>query len=409
MNTTPPPAPPDSLDDIHEAIQVAQGARTKPKVAVTIVVVVAVTVVTLGWFAGWFAPTAPIVKPQTCAGHVEVTGAGSATVSPAMQMWATVYNTTTCAKVAYSGGGSGISGLASKSVDFAVVDAPLSAAQTSELGGGLLSLPVTLEATAVVYNVPGVPVGIDLSGATLAAIFLGNITNWNSSVIRALNPTIHFPSSLLITPIYCSGPCGTTLVFTGYLARANATWNQTVGSSSDPAWPTGTGMASSSAVASAVNSTPGAIGYVEMPLAQQAHLAWAALENLNSTFVLPTAVNTTAAAVSANPTPISETGAPSNQSLVDEAGVATYPMATESYIVVYSDVGVAYNGAVTANTAQWIGTYILYITTAAQPRDGPLGYAPLPGTILVWNSDTIEKLLYYGLPVLSGGDADGGL
>ena len=403
------PTPSEPSDDIHEAIRIAQGARTKPKVALTIVAIIAVTVVTLGWLAGWFAPTAPLITPQTCAGHVEVKGAGSPTVAPVMQSWASVYNTSTCATVTYLSASSGISDLAGKSVDFAVIDGSLSSSEASELGGSSLTLPVTLEATAVVYNVPGVPAGIHLSGALLAAIYLGNVTNWNSSLIQALNPTVHLPTDLSITPVHCSGDCATTLVFTGYLSRSNETWNRTVGNSSNPAWPTGTGAPGSPAVASAVNTTPGAIGYVELPVAQQAGLSWADLENLNGTFVAPTARNTTAAAASANPATISESGSPSNQSLVDEAGATTYPMATESYVVLYTDVGIAYNGAVTANTAQWIGTYILWVSTAAQDRGSPLGYAPFPETIIVWNSDTIEKLLYYGLPVLSGGDADGGL
>jgi phosphate transport system substrate-binding protein len=409
LSGTPSPATSEPVDDIHDAIRIAQGARTKPKVALTIVVVIAVTVVTLGWFAGWFAPTAPIVTPQTCAGHVEVTGAGTPTVTPAMRTWSTVYNSSTCAKVSYSSASSAVAELAAKSVDFAVVDGPFSPTQSADLGAGSLTLPITLEATVVVYNLPGVPSGIHLNGALLAAVYLGNVAQWNDSRIQALNPAVHLPSGLRITPIYCSGSCPTNLAFTGYLARANATWNATIGNSSHPAWPAGTGASTSLALAATVNATPGAIGYLELPVAVQSSLPCADLENPEGIFAAPTAGNTTAAALNANPPTIPETGFPSNQSLVDEAGTTTYPMATESYIVVYTDVGVAYNGAVTANTAQWIGTYVLWISTAAQDRGMPLGYAPLPQPIIVWNSDTVEKLLYYGLPVLSGGDADGGL
>jgi phosphate transport system substrate-binding protein len=409
MNGTAAAGSKEPPDDIREAIRIAQGARTKPKLAVTIVAIIAVAVVTAGWFAGWFAPTAPIVTPQTCAGPVEVTGAGTPVASPVMRVWTGVYNSSTCAKIAYANSSSGITELASKSVDFAVVGAPLTLAQASELGAGALSLPVTLQATAVVYNVPGISSGIHLDGSLLAAIYLGILTNWNNASIQALNPTIQLPASLPISPFYCSEGCPTTLVFTGYLARANATWNETVGNSTNPLWPTGTGASTSQSLASVVKATPGAIGYVELPVAEGVGLSYASLQNPVGTFVAPTAVNTTAAAANANPSTISETGSTSNQSLVDEAGNATYPMATESYIVVYQDVGIAYGGAVTTNTAQWIGTYILFVTTAAQNRGISLGYAPLPASIVVWNSDTIEKLLYYGLPVLSGGDADGGL
>jgi phosphate transport system substrate-binding protein len=409
LNPDAPATSGNAPDDIHEAMRIAQGARTKPKLAVTIVAIIAVTIIILGWFAGWFAPTAPVITPQTCAGEVDVTGAGDPAVGPAMQGWSAVYNTSVCAKVTYATSGSGLTALAAKSVDFAVIESPLSSAQASQLGGGALVLPVALEATAVVYHVQGLASGLRLSGAVLAAIYLGNITNWDSPRIEALNPGFHFPTSLPITPIYCSVSCATTLVFTGYLARSNVTWNSTVGNSSSPAWPIGTAASGSLGVAQAVNATPGGIGYVELPIAQKEGLSWANMENPRGNFTAPSPENTTAAAAAANPIIISETGVPSNQSLVDEAGNSTYPMATLSYAVVYQDIGVAYNGAVTRNTAQWVGAYILWITTAAQPRAAPAGYAPLPGALVVWDSEVIEKLQYYGLSVLSGGDADGGL
>jgi phosphate transport system substrate-binding protein len=409
MSETPPASTNGPSDDIHDAIRIAQGARTKPKIAVAVVVIIALTVVTVGWLNGWFAPTAPIVTPQTCAGQVDLTGAGATDVSPVMRTWSSEYNTSKCAKVTYEGSGSGLTDLASKSIDFAVIDAPLTTAQSSELGAGSLALPVALAATSVVYNVPGVPSGLHLTGAVLAAIYLGNVTNWNNSAIRSLNPTAPLPSSLPIAPFYCSNGCGTTLVFTGYLSRANATWNESVGTSATPPWPFGTGGLGSSAVAGAVNSTPGGIGYVELPIAQEGGLAWASLQNPDGTFVAPSSANTTAAAAAANPAVINETGTPSNQSLVDEPGSSTYPMATMSYVVVYQDVGIAYDGAVTENSAAWLGTYILWISTAAQSRGTPLGYAPLPGALLIWNSEVVERLQYYGLSVLSGGDADGGL
>jgi phosphate transport system substrate-binding protein len=338
-----------------------------------------------------------------------VTGAGDSALSPAMRAWSAIYNTSDCAKINYTSSSSGITELASKSVDFAAIAAPPSATETSQLGAGSLALPVALEATAVVYNVPGVASGLALSGQVLAAIFLGNITNWNSPAIAALNPSTHFPSSLPIAPIYCAGGCATTLVFTGYLSRSNATWNETVGTSTTPTWPIGTPALGSLAVAQAVNVTSGAIGYVELPVAQQAILTWADLQNPSGNFTAPSAANTTAAAAAANPTVLSETATPSNQSLVDEPGNTTYPMATLSYVVVYQDIGVAYNGAITRNTAQWLGAYVLWISTAAQPRIKPLGYAPLPAALVTWDSEVIETMVYYGLSVLSGGDADGGL
>jgi len=412
MSSSPSPPPSGPTDDIHDAIRIAQGARTKPKVALTIVAVIAITVVTAGWVAGWFAPTPAVVPPQTCAGQVVLEGAGAATVSPAMRVWSAEYNTTVCAKVAYVSAGSGIGELASKAVDFAAIAAPLSSSEASQLGAGAIVLPVALQATVVAYNVPGAPTGLHLTGAVVAAIFLGEITNWNSSAIRTLNPTAHLPSDLPITPVHCSGGCATTLGFTGYLSQANATWNATVGTSASPTWPAApraTGESGSPAIVATVNETPGAVGYAELPLVLQENLSWADLQNPEGSFVAPSATNTTAAVAAAFPTLPPETGVPPNESLVDENGTDTYPMATLSYVVVYQDLGIAYGGGLTKNAAQWLGAYVLWITTAAQPRGATLGYAPLPAVLVTWNQDSLEKLQYYGQSVLAGGDFDGGL
>lgn len=400
----------DTSDDIHEAIRIAQGARTKPKIAVAIVAAIAVCVVTGGWLAGWFAPTPPVVPPKTCAGQVDLAGAGVYTVGPAMRAWTAEYNTSVCAKVSYAGAVSGVEELASKRLDFAAIDGPLNATDVAVLGASTIALPVALEATSVVYNVPGLPSGIDLSGGILAAIYLGTITNWNSSAIQTLNPGIHFPSALPITPVHCDGSCATSLLLTGYLSQSNATWNSTVGTNASPDWPAvGIGETGSPAVVAEVNATPGSIGYVELPLGAEAKLPHANLENPVGSFVAPSAANTTAAASAAIPVLPPETGVPSNQSIVDEPGNESYPMATLSYVVVYQDLGVAYGGALSKNTAQWLGAYVLWITTAAQPSGVPLGYAPLPAVLVTWNQDSLEKLQYYGQSVLAGGDFDGGL
>ncbi len=403
------PTPPSGSDDIHEAIRIAQGARTRPRVAVVIVVVLVLTVATSGWVLGWFAPTAPIVKPQTCAGHVAILGDGSSAASPVMRTWAAFYNTSVCAHVSYVSSTTGVSALASKSVDFTVLDGALSPEDSSQLGAASVSMPVTLQATTVVYHIPGVSSGLELSGQQLARIYLGAITNWNNSSIRALNPGVPLPSSLPITVFYCATGCSTTLAFTQYLSNANQTWNSTVGTTAAPSWPTGVSEPTSAAVTAAVNQTAGGIGYGELPFALAANLTWAALQNPAGTFVTPTAVNTTAAAVASNPAVIPETGTPSNESLVDQPGNDTYPIATMCYVVVYKDIGVAYGGALTQNTAQWLASYVLWVTTAAQGRGVPLGYAPLSPALVTWDSEVVELVVYYGLPVLSGGDADGGL
>lgn len=408
MNNTSADGASGSQVDAQGGARTTRGSRGKIKVVAAVVVILAITIVTAGWLAGWFAPTSPAVASKKCAGNVELAGVGAYSVGPAMRSWSAEFNTTACAKVTYASVGSGVDELAAKSVDFAVVDTPLNSSEVTQLGLVPMVLPVALEATSVVYNIPGVPTGLHLTGGTLAAIYLGAITNWNNSTIQALNPAVRLPSNLPITPVHCSGGCPTTLLFTGYLSQANSTWNDTIGASASPTWPAvGAGESGSLAVASEVGLIPGAIGYAELPLAQQANLTWADLQNPADAFVSPSAANTTAAAATVFPTLPPETGLPSNLSILNEAGATSYPMATLSYVVVYQDVGVAYNGTLTKVTAQWLGAYILWVTTAAQPNGIPLGYAPLPAILVTWNQDSLEKLLYDGVSVLPGGDSGG--
>ncbi len=408
MNNTPSAGANDSQEDTQRVARTARGPRSRIKVVVAVVAILAIMIVTAGWLAGWFAPTSAEVVSKRCAASVELAGVGAYSVGPAMRSWSAEFNTTACATVTYASVSSGVDELAAKTVDFAVIDTSLSSSEATELGLAAIVLPVALEATTVVYSIPGVPAGLHLSGGVLAAVYLGEITNWNSSAIQALNPTVRLPSDLPITPVHCSGSCATTLAFTGYLSRTNSTWNDTVGSSTSPTWPAvGVGESGSLAVTSEVALTPGAIGYAELPLAQQANLTWADLQNPADSFAAPSPANTTAAAASAFPTLPPETGLPSNQSILNEAGLNSYPMATLSYVVVYQDLGIAYNGTLAKVTAQWLGAYILWVTTAAQPNGVPLGYAPLPAILVTWNQDSLEKLLYDGVSVLPGGDSGG--
>ena len=61
------------------------------------------------------------------------------------------------------------------------------------------------------------PVHLKLDGATIAKIFLGDITNWNDPAIATLNPGASLPN-LKITPVFRSDGSGTSYNFTDYLS-----------------------------------------------------------------------------------------------------------------------------------------------------------------------------------------------
>ena len=80
------------------------------------------------------------------------------------------------------------------------------------------SCPNYISAIAVVYNLPGVD-ELNLTPATVAGIFHGDITTWNDPAIAADNPDAELPSTA-ITPVHRSDDSGTTKNFTDYLSKA---------------------------------------------------------------------------------------------------------------------------------------------------------------------------------------------
>ncbi|MCL1800532.1 MAG: phosphate ABC transporter substrate-binding protein PstS [Promicromonosporaceae bacterium] len=125
---------------------------------------------------------------------------------------------------------------------------------------GAIDLPVYVSPIAIAFNLPGIT-ELNLRPSVIARIFTRDITNWNDSAIAADNPTVTLPN-LTITPIHRTDNSGTTTNFTEYLAAtAPDVWPW------DPAgtWPFAGGESAqgTSGVVNVVNSTRGAVTYVD--------------------------------------------------------------------------------------------------------------------------------------------------
>ena len=151
-----------------------------------------------------------------------LTGAGSTFIEPAMTQWSAAYEKSGGAHVNYqpNGSGGGIKALVDHTVDFAGSDAPMNAQETSDAKEPVLHLPGVIGATAIAYNVDGVPTGLHLSGPVIAAIFLGTITQWNDPQIIALNPGVKLPGDAIFVAHRSDGS-GTTYMFTDYLSKVS--------------------------------------------------------------------------------------------------------------------------------------------------------------------------------------------
>src|SRR6267378_4035927 len=96
-------------------------------------------------------------------------------------------------------------------VTFGATDMPLKPEELKE--AGLVQFPMIIGGVVPVVNIKGVQAGqLVLEGATLAAIYLGDITKWNDPRIKKLNPKVSLPATAII-PIYRSDGSGTNFLF----------------------------------------------------------------------------------------------------------------------------------------------------------------------------------------------------
>jgi phosphate transport system substrate-binding protein len=266
------------------------------------------------------------------------------------------------------GSGTGRSDLYSNTVLFAGSDSPVPSKEASEVPAGktILYFPVQIGPIAVAYNLSGIT-GLKLDSTVLAGIFQGQITTWNNSAIKALNPSANLPSST-ITLAVRSDSSGTTANFSQYLVNAaGSAWK--LGTGSTIKWPsTARAGDGGSGLASIVKSTPGSIGYVDFSTATASGLSAASIKNSAGDFVAPSTASATAAASQVTVKPNL------TFSTVDEPGATSYPITYQSWDLVYS---VQPN----ATDVQLLQAYLGYLLGPGQALLAPLNLAPLPASI----------------------------
>ena len=222
------------------------------------------------------APTGPV----NCGGKSDLTAEGSTAQQNAIALFNKEWATLCHAKnLAYNptGSGAGREQFIAGHVDFAGSDSPLSHDQIDPAakrcnGNPAWELPMVFGPVALAYHLDGVN-SLVVNADVLAKIFSGGITNWNDPAIVALNPGVALPDAK-ISPTYRSDSSGTTDNFQKYLAAA-APNSWTKGAGSEFQGGVGEGAQKSAGLIQAVQSTPGAIGYVEKGFADQSRVPYA--------------------------------------------------------------------------------------------------------------------------------------
>jgi phosphate transport system substrate-binding protein len=298
----------------------------------------------------------------------DLQGAGSTFVNPIMTHWTADYQKATGVTINYQpvGSGAGINDLIGKTVDFAGSDAPMNAGQLSSAGAPVLHLPDVIGAVPVVYNIDGLPAGINLSGPVIADIFLGKITKWNDPEILQLNPmnAKKFPDATIFV-VHRSDGSGTTGIFTDYLSRVSQEWHDTVGEGTSVKWPAGLGGKGSAGVSALMKTHPNSIGYVELSYAITNNIYYANVKNAKGKFVYPTPDS--AAAEAANV----KIPADFRVFFTDGPAKDGYPISGFSWLIIYKD----------SPKVDKLKKFFTWVLTTGQSYNTGLDYAALPDSV----------------------------
>ena len=327
------------------------------------------------------ASTAATLIVAADARASDISGAGATFPYPIYSKWADAYKKETGVGLNYQsiGSGGGIKQIKAKTVTFGASDMPLKPEDLKD--AGLVQFPMIIGGVVPVVNVKGVGAGqLTLDGATLASIYMGEITKWNDARIKKLNPKLNLPD-LAIAPIYRSDGSGTNFLFTDYLSKSSAKFKDSIGAATSVQWPVGIGAKGNEGVANMTAQTGGAIGYVEYAYAKQNKMANALMVNKDGKTVAPDAKAFQAAAASA------DWKHAQNYYLIltDQPGAASWPITGASFILVYANPSDPEAVAAALKFFDWA-----YKNGGSMAAD--LDYVPLPESLIsqirsTWKQD----------------------
>src|SRR5258707_2909022 len=301
----------------------------------------------------------------------DISGAGATFPYPIYAKWADAYKKLTGVGLNYQSIGSGgvLKQIEAKTVTFGASDMPLKPDDLKS--SGLIQFPMIIGGVVPVVNIKGVGPGqLHLDGATVAAIYLGDIKEWNDAAIKKLNPKLTLPSTA-IAPVYRSDGSGTNFLFSDYLSKASAKFQSSIGANTSVQWPVGIGAKGNEGVANMSTQTDGAIGYVEYAFAKQNKMSFTTLTNKAGNAVAPNAESFQAAAATAD-----WAGADSYYLiLTDHAGAKSWPITGASFILVYKQ----------PDDAAAVNEALKFFSWAYKDGAGmaaELDYVPLPATLI---------------------------
>lgn len=332
----------------------------------------------------------------SAASWFPITGTGSTWSQNALDQWRKNVATSYGMTVNYSGTGSsaGRRDFINKSVDFAISEIPFqshpedgSSPETPTTGYSYM--PIVAGGTAFMYNlkIGGKRVtNLRLSGAVIAKIFAGAITNWKDPAVQADNPGLAMPDKAIV-PVVRSDGSGSSAQFSLWMSKQHSDiWTHGMTSQFPPP---GNGKAQNGSlgVAGYVSQDygEGAITYVEYSYALKSGFPVAKVLNAAGYYVEPTASSVAVALMQAkiNPDLTQELGG-----VYNSADARTYPLSSYSYMIVPTEVA----GIFTTNKGKTLGAFANYMLCEGQQQAAALGYSPLPMNLVLAGFEQIKRI-----------------
>ena len=251
------------------------------------------------------------------------------------------------------GSGSGRKAFIDETVDFAASDDPMKDSDIALVDRGLVQIPMVGGTIAFGYNYD---CDLKLTQEDAVKVAMGIITDWKE---------LGCPPGQ-ITWVHRSDGSGTTKAFTASMDAFSRLWTLGVGKSVE--WVTGVGGKGNSGVAGIIETTYGAIGYVNQSYIR-GNITAAALENREGQFVYPTAES---GAIALNGIKLDANLAGRDP---NPRGDGAYPISTLTWILAY-ETG---NGENTEAIKEMLSTLL---SDEYQAKAITLDFIPLKGDIL---------------------------
>jgi phosphate transport system substrate-binding protein len=314
-----------------------------------------------------------VIGPIAAQDGLRLTGSGATFPFPLYSAWFKSFSTKNKnITVDYQGKGSGagVRDFINHTVDFAASDAAMTDEEISKVPGGVQLLPMTGGEIVIGYNLPGNP-KLKLPRDVYAGIFLGKVTKWSDSKLKAANPGVSLPD-LDITVVRRADASGTTFVFTSHLSAIDEEWKRGPGAGTTVNWPKSDKFVASpknDGVSATIKQTPGAIGYLEYAFAKFAKVDIAALQNRAGQYVSPGGDGGPAALAGV------QLPADLRAWVLDPDGAKSYPIATYTWMLFYKENK-------DPKKAAAIRDLVAFCLADGQKMSSQMGYIPLPDNVV---------------------------